>query len=42
VRSRAELDENVQLFDLPIPRELWRELKVEGLLADDAPTPVQP
>jgi D-threo-aldose 1-dehydrogenase len=42
VRSRAELDENVELFDLPIPRELWRELKVEGLLADDASTPVQP
>jgi D-threo-aldose 1-dehydrogenase len=42
VRSRAELDENVRLFDLPIPRELWRELKAEGLLADDAPTPVQP
>jgi D-threo-aldose 1-dehydrogenase len=41
-RSRAELDENVRLFDLPIPGELWGELKAEGLLADDAPTPVQP
>ncbi|MDT5065743.1 MAG: D-threo-aldose 1-dehydrogenase [Mycobacterium sp.] len=41
-RSRAELDENAQLFDLPIPGELWCELKAEGLLADDAPTPVQP
>lgn len=40
-RSRAELDENTQLFDLPIPGELWRDLKIEGLLADDAPTPVQ-
>lgn len=42
VRSRAELDENAQLFDRPIPGELWRDLKAEGLLADDAPTPVQP
>jgi len=42
VRSRAELDENARLFDLPIPGELWRELKAEGLLADDAPTPDQP
>lgn len=41
-RSRAELDENAGLFDLPIPGELWRELKAEGLLADDAPTPRQP
>jgi len=42
VRSRTELDENAQLFDLPIPGELWRDLKAEGLLADDAPTPDQP
>jgi D-threo-aldose 1-dehydrogenase len=41
-RSRAELDENARLFDLPIPGELWRDLKAEGLLADDAPTPPQP
>ncbi|MBB5166472.1 aldo/keto reductase [Mycobacterium sp. AZCC_0083] len=41
-RSRAELDENAQLFDLPIPCDLWQELKTEGLLAEDAPTPVQP
>jgi D-threo-aldose 1-dehydrogenase len=41
-RSRAELNENAQLFDLPIPGELWRDLKAEGLLADDAPTPAQP
>jgi D-threo-aldose 1-dehydrogenase len=42
VRSRGELDENARLFDLPIPGELWPELKAEGLLAEDAPTPVQP
>lgn len=40
-RSRAELDENARLFDLPIPGELWDDLKAEGLLADDAPTPVE-
>jgi D-threo-aldose 1-dehydrogenase len=37
-RSRAEIVENVQLFDRPIPDELWRELASEGLLADNAPT----
>jgi len=41
-RSRVELDENARLFDLPIPGDLWQELKAEGLLADDSPTPVQP
>lgn len=40
VRNPAELAENAQLFDLPIPGELWTELKAQGLLADDAPTPV--
>ena len=38
-RSRAEVEENVALFDLPIPASLWAELKAEGLLASDAPTP---
>lgn len=38
-RSRAELTENVQLFDLPLPDGLWSDLKAEGLLADAAPTP---
>jgi D-threo-aldose 1-dehydrogenase len=38
-RSRAEVEENVALFDLPIPASLWAELKAAGLLAADAPTP---
>jgi D-threo-aldose 1-dehydrogenase len=38
-RSRGEITENVGLFDQPIPDELWRDLKSEKLLADDAPTP---
>lgn len=38
-RSRAEVVENVALFDLPIPDGLWAELKAADLLAPDAPTP---
>jgi D-threo-aldose 1-dehydrogenase len=38
-RNRAEITENVALFDQSIPHELWGELKDEGLLAPDAPTP---
>jgi len=36
-RSRAEIVENVQLFDRPIPDELWRDLVSEGLLDESAP-----
>lgn len=38
-RSRAEITENVRLFDMPIPAELWDALKSEGLLTPEAPTP---
>jgi D-threo-aldose 1-dehydrogenase len=38
-RSAAELAENVALFDRDLPSDLWAELKAEGLLAADAPTP---
>jgi D-threo-aldose 1-dehydrogenase len=38
-RSPAELEENVALFDLPIPPALWRDLKQERLLREDAPVP---
>lgn len=37
-RSRAEVVENVSMFDLPIPDDLWRELKSEGLVIEGAPT----
>ncbi|AQT82778.1 hypothetical protein B1R94_12735 [Mycolicibacterium litorale] len=37
-RSRGEITENVALFDLPIPDDLWLELKSEGLVVEDAPT----
>ncbi len=40
VRSVAELDENLEMFRWEIPADLWRELRAEGLLHPDAPTPV--
>jgi D-threo-aldose 1-dehydrogenase len=36
-RSAAEIQENVDMFQLPIPPDLWRELKAEGLLPEQAP-----
>lgn len=39
VRSRAELVENVRLFEWPIPVELWRDLVRLGLLSGEVPTP---
>lgn len=38
-RSAAEIAQNVQTFTTPIPADLWAELKHEGLLREDAPTP---
>ena len=32
---------NAQAYHHPIPLDLWRELKAEGLLREDAPTPDQ-
>ncbi len=40
VRSAAEFKENERLFRHPIPDEMWQELKTEGLLAEEAPVPV--
>lgn len=40
VRSLAQLDENLGLLELPIPGELWQELKSEGLLPAEAPVPL--
>lgn len=37
-RSPAELDENVTMFEHPIPQQLWQDLKREGLLPEKAPT----
>jgi D-threo-aldose 1-dehydrogenase len=38
-RSPAELTENVAMFRHAIPAQLWDELRAEGLLAEDIPTP---
>jgi D-threo-aldose 1-dehydrogenase len=38
-RSAAELEENIDAFEADVPGDLWRELKAEGLLADEVPTP---
>jgi D-threo-aldose 1-dehydrogenase len=38
-RSAAQVEENVRLFTMPIPAELWADLKTMGLLAADVPTP---
>jgi D-threo-aldose 1-dehydrogenase len=38
-RSAEQVRRNAALFGAPVPRELWAELKAEGLLRADAPTP---
>ena len=38
-RRATELDENCALFDLPIPPDLWQELRAAGLLDERAPVP---
>jgi D-threo-aldose 1-dehydrogenase len=39
VRTVAHLDDTVAMLAIPIPDELWIELRAEGLLPPDAPTP---
>jgi D-threo-aldose 1-dehydrogenase len=38
-RSRAELAENVRMAEIEVPAALWEELKAEGMLAEEVPTP---
>jgi aryl-alcohol dehydrogenase-like predicted oxidoreductase len=38
-RSARELEENVRMLGLPVPAQLWADLKAEGLLRADAPVP---
>jgi D-threo-aldose 1-dehydrogenase len=38
-RSVAQLDESIEMFEVSIPPALWQELKSDGLLQDDVPTP---
>jgi len=43
VRARqfdhGQVEQNLAAFRHPIPADLWAELKREGLLRADAPTP---
>jgi D-threo-aldose 1-dehydrogenase len=38
-RSAAQVTENLSGFEAPIPHQLWEELKAEGLLEPEVPTP---
>ncbi|MBO6719795.1 MAG: aldo/keto reductase [Rhizobiaceae bacterium] len=37
--SAAEVETNVAIFTRPLPHGLWSDLKLAGLLREDAPTP---
>jgi D-threo-aldose 1-dehydrogenase len=37
--SPDEVRQNVAIFETPIPQALWSDLKNEGLILADAPTP---
>jgi len=38
--SADEVHQNVAIFETPIPAALWSDLKSEGLIRKDAPTPI--
>ena len=38
-RSPEEIDENYRMVAYPIPADFWSEIRTEGLVPDDAPTP---
>jgi D-threo-aldose 1-dehydrogenase len=38
-RSPAEVRQNIEVFARDVPADFWAELKREGLLREDAPTP---
>lgn len=40
-RSPEQIERNADLYREPIAADLWSELKAEGLLRDDAPTPAR-
>ncbi len=39
IRSIDELEKNLRWLEVPILDELWTDLKHEGVLREDAPTP---
>jgi D-threo-aldose 1-dehydrogenase len=38
-RSQVQLDESLAMFEFDIPPELWQDLKAQGLLPAETPTP---
>ena len=38
-RSVAEVEENCQMVDFPVPSDMWAELRHAGLIPAEAPTP---
>jgi D-threo-aldose 1-dehydrogenase len=38
-RTQAQLAENIDTFKTAIPARFWSDLKGEGLIRQDAPTP---
>jgi len=38
-RSPEEVDENVRMYEVEVPADFWSELREEGLVPEDAPTP---
>ncbi len=38
-RTPEEISRNIETFTVEVPSDLWAELKAEGLLREDAPTP---
>ena len=38
-RSTAQLDESLEMFEVKTPPAMWQELKADGLLQEDVPTP---
>ena len=39
-RSASEVEDNVRMVQHAVPEQLWEELRQEGLIPSDAPTPV--
>jgi D-threo-aldose 1-dehydrogenase len=39
VSSVSELNENLRMLRIPVPEQLWRNLKSAGLMDAHAPTP---
>ena len=38
-QSPDEVRDNLRVLETPVPTDLWADLKAQGLLRPDAPTP---